>query len=295
MASDLTELPVVDAANDVWGAKLNAALQALDAAKASTAEVIPVSEKGAPSGVATLGSDGKVPTAQLPAAGASGVTSVNGDAGPDVVLSAADVGAASTAQGALADSAVQPDDLATVATTGAYGDLSGRPAVVDSPDDIGAVPASRTVTAGAGLSGGGDLTADRTLSVQYGAASGTSAQGNDARLVDNAKAVKGGAEKVAAGSATTGTVTLDCSAASVFTITPTGNFTLAPSNVPTSGTACTITVIISQTGTVRTLTMPSGTVWLGPSPSQVASKKCAVTMLTTDGGASWIASGAVQA
>ncbi|MQX36810.1 hypothetical protein [Roseospira navarrensis] len=34
---------------------------------------------------------------------------------------------ATAAQGALADSAVQPGALATVATTGAYGDLTGRP------------------------------------------------------------------------------------------------------------------------------------------------------------------------
>jgi hypothetical protein len=34
---------------------------------------------------------------------------------------------ATTGQGATADSAVQPDDLAPVATSGAYGDLSGRP------------------------------------------------------------------------------------------------------------------------------------------------------------------------
>lgn len=56
----------------------------------------------------------------------STVDSVNGQTG-EVVLDAADVGAATTAQGALADSAVQPADLATVATTGAYSDLTGRP------------------------------------------------------------------------------------------------------------------------------------------------------------------------
>lgn len=56
----------------------------------------------------------------------SGVASVNGQAGI-VVLDAADVGAATTAQGALADSAVQPGDLAAVATSGAYADLSGTP------------------------------------------------------------------------------------------------------------------------------------------------------------------------
>lgn len=46
---------------------------------------------------------------------------------------------ASAAQGALADSAVQPGDLATIATTGAYADLTGKPtlgtaAATDSTD-----------------------------------------------------------------------------------------------------------------------------------------------------------------
>lgn len=45
----------------------------------------------------------------------------------NVTLTASDVGAATAAQGATADSAVQPGDLATVATSGAYADLSGKP------------------------------------------------------------------------------------------------------------------------------------------------------------------------
>ena len=57
-----------------------------------------------------------------------GVSSVNGQTGT-VVLTASDVGAATTAQGAKADTAVQPGDLATVATTGAYSDLSGTPTI----------------------------------------------------------------------------------------------------------------------------------------------------------------------
>ena len=43
-------------------------------------------------------------------------------------------------------------------------------------------PTSRTVTAGTGLTGGGDLSADRTLAVTYGTSAGTAAQGNDSRL-----------------------------------------------------------------------------------------------------------------
>lgn len=45
--------------------------------------------------------------------------------------------------------------------------------------------ASRTLTAGAGLSGGGNLTADRTFSVVYGSIAGTSCEGNDSRLSDS--------------------------------------------------------------------------------------------------------------
>lgn len=46
------------------------------------------------------------------------------------------------------------------------------------------VPASRTITAGTGLTGGGDLSANRSLAVSYGSSAGTAAQGNDSRLSD---------------------------------------------------------------------------------------------------------------
>ena len=41
------------------------------------------------------------------------------------------------------------------------------------------------INAGTGLSGGGSLEADRTLSVKYGTAAGTATQGNDSRLSDS--------------------------------------------------------------------------------------------------------------
>lgn len=46
------------------------------------------------------------------------------------------------------------------------------------------VPDTRQVIAGTGLSGGGDLSANRTLSVVYGVTSGTACQGNDSRLTN---------------------------------------------------------------------------------------------------------------
>lgn len=59
---------------------------------------IPLSQKGAVGGVASLDGTGKVPTSQLPAAsGGDAVESVNGDVGPNVVLDYSDVGAAASA------------------------------------------------------------------------------------------------------------------------------------------------------------------------------------------------------
>lgn len=48
----------------------------------------------------------------------------------------------------------------------------------------GLVTQATTITAGTGLTGGGDLSASRTLAVSFGTTAGTAAQGNDARLSD---------------------------------------------------------------------------------------------------------------
>lgn len=51
-------------------------------------------------------------------------------------------------------------------------------------DLAGKVPTSRTLTAGTGLTGGGDLSADRTVTVAYGTTGTTACAGNDTRLSD---------------------------------------------------------------------------------------------------------------
>ena len=84
---------------------------------------------------------------------------------------------------------VVPDSAFTV------GKISGLQAALD-----GKVPAARTITAGTGLTGGGDLAADRTLTVTYGSTAGTAAQGNDPRLSD-ARVPTGHAPSHAAGGA----------------------------------------------------------------------------------------------
>ena len=66
-----------------------------------------------------------------------------------------------------------PDGSFTVGkTTGLQAALDGK------------APTTRTITAGTGLTGGGDLTANRTLAVSYGTTAGTAVQGNDTRLSD---------------------------------------------------------------------------------------------------------------
>lgn len=68
--------------------------------------------------------------------GGGAVDSVNTKTGV-VVLNAVDVGAATTAQGARANTAVQPADLSAVATSGSYTDLSGKPTIPSSKADVG--------------------------------------------------------------------------------------------------------------------------------------------------------------
>lgn len=113
--------------------------------------------KGALNGYASLDSTGKVPSAQLPAASAP----------PD---------ATTTATGMI--------QLA--------GDLSGTATLPTVPGLASKAAAATTIAAGTGLTGGGDLSANRTLSVSFGTAAGTAAQGNDSRIVGAEQAANKG-------------------------------------------------------------------------------------------------------
>lgn len=70
-------------------------------------------------------------------------------------------------------------DAAVAAALNAKADAAATAAAL-----TGKAPASRSVTAGTGLTGGGDLSADRSLAVAYGTGAGTACQGNDGRLSD---------------------------------------------------------------------------------------------------------------
>lgn len=69
------------------------------------------------------------------------------------------------------------------AGTGGVDSVNGDTGVVlVTPTSIGAVPTARAVNTGTGLTGGGDLSTNRTVAVVYGTTAGTVAQGNDARF-----------------------------------------------------------------------------------------------------------------
>jgi hypothetical protein len=53
-----------------------------------------------------------------------------------------------------------------------------------SIDSAGAAPSSRLISAGSGLMGGGDLSADRTIAADFGTTAGKVTEGNDSRLSD---------------------------------------------------------------------------------------------------------------
>lgn len=114
-------------------------------------------------------------------------------------LTAGDVGADPAGSAAAAQAASQPldSDLTQIAAlTPVNDDIIQRKAGVwtnrtvaqykadqaYTPAEIGAVPTTRTLTAGTAMTGGGDLSADRTFNVNLGTTAGTAAAGDDSRI-----------------------------------------------------------------------------------------------------------------
>lgn len=100
------------------------------------------------------------------------ISAINGGLSSETPLPLGPVGNAGTTSGpgAAADHVHPVDGLATTA------DLNA--AVIGS----GGTPPARQILAGDGLTGGGDLTEDRTISVVFGSTAGTVVEGDDPRL-----------------------------------------------------------------------------------------------------------------
>lgn len=163
----MVRLPIPGADDGQWGHILNeylATAHATDGAlkPASVVNAIPdgsiasvklqdsylkIDQKAQPDGIASLDSSGKVPSAQLPASSAP------------------------------SDATITDKGIIQLA-----GDLAGTAASPTVPGLTGKAATATTITAGTGLTGGGDLSANRTLAVDFGTAAGTAAQGDDSRI-----------------------------------------------------------------------------------------------------------------
>lgn len=159
--------------------------------------------------------------------------------------------------------------------------------------DVSAVPTSRQVIAGTGLTGGGTLAADRTLTVSFGTTATTVCVGNDARLSDArtptahaASHGSGGSDPITvAQSQVTGlTVALDAKAATTY----------VDSTFATQGTVATLDGFVQDCLT-RVAAVENGTAFLAAlnvaGDAQIAEGNLTVTDFTkgyrfrVDGGA----------
>tara|TARA_R110002126_G_scaffold545_4_gene3505 strand:- start:2338 stop:4413 length:2076 start_codon:yes stop_codon:yes gene_type:complete len=154
---------------------------------------IPTSEKAQPLGVATLDAGGKVPTSQIPMQGdlnyqgtwnattnTPTLTSSVGTQGYYYVVSVAGTtNLNGITDWQIGDWAIYNGSVwQKVDNTDAVSSVNGQvgTVVLTQADISGTVPTTRTITAGTGLTGGGDLSADRTFAIDSTVATLTGTQ-----------------------------------------------------------------------------------------------------------------------
>lgn len=90
-----------------------------------------------------------------------------------------------------------------------------------------------------------------------------------------------------------GTLTLNCSLGNVFAVSLNANITtLSFTNVPASGTAFGLTLMLTADGTARTITWGSAVKWSGgtaPTLTSTNAKVDVFVLVTHDGGTTWYA------
>lgn len=240
----MTRLPIPGADADTWGSILNDYLQvAHDADGALKPDAVTPAAIQDDSVSGTKLQDNSITSNKLDVSG-----------GVDGQVLTKDSGAASglawtTAAGSAPDATPTTKGLVQLA-----GDLSGTAAAPTVPALANKASTATTITAGTGLTGGGDLSANRTLSVNFGTTAGTVAQGNDVRIA--------GAEQTANKGAANGYASLNSS-------------TVVPSAQLGSGTADTTTFLRGDNTWASVPTAPV---------TSVSGKTGAVTLTKADVG-----------
>ena len=92
---------------------------------------------------------------------------------------------------------------------------------------------------------------------------------------------------------TTNVLTLDCSTGNLFDVSLNANITtLTFTNVPTTGTAYALTLILTADGTARTVTWGAAVKWAAataPTLTSTSTKQDIVVLVTRDSGTTWLA------
>ena len=195
----------------------------------------------------------------------SAVTTVNTQVG-DVVLGAADVGAATAAQGLLADTATQPgDNISTLTNDSAFIDAAGAPvqsvngstgAVTLTAADVGAATAAQGTTADSALQPNTSI-----------AVTGIDVSGVQTSNIASA------------------TYSVDCSLGNYFTASINGSGTFGFSNVPA---AKSYGLTIEVTHISGTISWPASVTWpKETAPELTAGKTHLFVLITDDGGTRW--------
>ena len=100
-------------------------------------------------------------------------------------------------------------------------------------------------------------------------------------------------ERQVAASFSSGVMTLDCNSGNVFTHALTSNVTTVTiNNIPTSGSAIGLTLILEADGTQRTITWPASFVWSGgvaPTLTATLNEKDVIVFTTYDAGTTFLA------
>lgn len=177
-------LDSVDNTADVDKPVSTATQSALDAKEVAA-------NKGAANGYAPLGADILIPSAYLPSyvddvLEFANLAAFPGTGASGKIYTAIDTGKIYRWSGSIyveispspGSTDAVPEGSTNLYYTAARADARVVAGITDKADK------ATTVSAGTGLTGGGDLSASRTLAVAYGTAAGTAAQGNDSRLSD---------------------------------------------------------------------------------------------------------------